>query len=116
LSPLKSGLLGRCPACGRASVFESFIVVREACPACGLRLRDFDLGDGATVLVILFAGALVTGLGFFAMFSLGWPDWLLLTVFLPLAALLCFGLLRPFKAMLLALIWHHKAGEGRLEK
>ena len=115
MSPLAAGLLGRCPACGSASQFDGFITIREQCPVCGLKLKAFDLGDGAIVLVILVAGALVTGLGFWAMFSLGWPDWLLLAVFLPLSLLLCIGLLRPFKATLLALIWHNKAGEGRLD-
>jgi uncharacterized protein (DUF983 family) len=116
LSPLIAGLTGQCPACGKASMFRNFLEIRERCPACGLALRDFDLGDGAIVLVILVAGGLVSGLGFWAMFSLGWPDWLLLAVFLPLAALLCIGLLRPFKAVLLALIWHSKAGPGRLDE
>jgi uncharacterized protein (DUF983 family) len=91
-------------------------VIRDTCPACGLTLKEFDLGDGAIVLVILFGGGLVTAIGVWAQFHLGLPDWLLLTLFLPLAALLCVALLRPFKATLLAMIYHHKAGEGKLDE
>ncbi len=90
--------------------------MRDACPHCKLALKELDLGDGAIVLVILFGGGLVTAIGFWAQFNLGLPDWLLLTFFLPFAALVCVGLLRPFKATLLALIYHHKAGEGRLDE
>ena len=116
MNPFGAGLTGKCPACGGASIFKNFLEVRDSCPSCGLVFKDFDLGDGAIVLVILVAGGLVSALGFWAMFTLGWPDWLLLTVFLPLAALLCIGLLRPFKSTLLALIWHNKAGPGRLDE
>jgi uncharacterized protein (DUF983 family) len=115
ISPIAAGLRGVCPRCARASIFKNLLVVRDVCPACALPIKEFDLGDGAIVLVILFGGGLVTGLGVWAQFNLGLPDWLLLALFLPFAALVCIGLLRPFKATLLAMIYHHKAGEGRLD-
>jgi uncharacterized protein (DUF983 family) len=115
ISPIEAGLRGVCPRCARASIFKKLIVVRDACPSCDLPLKEFDLGDGAIVLVILFGGGLVTALGFWAQFNLGLPDWLLLLLFLPFAACVCIGLLRPFKATLLAMIYHHQAGEGRLD-
>ena len=41
------------------------------------------------------------------------PPWLLLVVWMPIVAALCIGLLRPFKGVLVALQFHHKAGEQR---
>jgi uncharacterized protein (DUF983 family) len=116
ISPIAAGLRGVCPRCARASIFINIIAVRDVCPGCALPLKEFDLGDGAIVLVILFGGGLVTGLGVWAQFNLGLPDWLLLLLFLPLATAVCIALLRPFKAILLAMIYHSKAGEGRLDE
>jgi uncharacterized protein (DUF983 family) len=96
-------------------LFKNLVAIREACPHCGLSLKDFDVGDGAIALVILVGGGLVIALAFWAQFNLGWPEWLLLLVFLPLSVVICIGLLRPFKAFLLAMIYTHKAGEGRLD-
>lgn len=41
------------------------------------------------------------------------PLWLHLVLWLPLAAALCLGLLRPFKGVLQALQMHHGARETR---
>jgi uncharacterized protein (DUF983 family) len=42
------------------------------------------------------------------------PYWVHAALWLPLTAILSIGLLRPFKATLVALQYRHKAEEGRL--
>ena len=44
------------------------------------------------------------------------PFWLHLVIFLPLTVIVCLGLLRPLKSLMVALQFHNKAAEGRLEK
>ena len=43
------------------------------------------------------------------------PMWLHLVIFLPLALVVCLGLLRPLKGLLVALQYRNKAGQGRVD-
>jgi uncharacterized protein (DUF983 family) len=40
------------------------------------------------------------------------PVWLHMIIWLPLTAILCLVLLRPFKGVMLALQFHHRASEA----
>jgi uncharacterized protein (DUF983 family) len=113
VSPFKAGLLGRCPRCGRGKLFEGFLSVAPECPHCGLDYTKVDTGDGPAVFIILIAGFLIVGLAMFVELSYQPPYWLHALIFLPLAILLPMGLLRPFKATLIALQYHNRAREGR---
>ena len=63
----KAALLGRCPRCGKGSLFNGYLNVAPACSACGLDYAPFDAGDGPAVFVILIVGALT----YFPAYSLG---------------------------------------------
>ena len=54
ISPLKSGLAGKCPRCGRGKFFAGFLKVAKKCNACGLDFSFADAGDGAAWFVMLF--------------------------------------------------------------
>ena len=45
--------LGLCPQCGQGPLFDGYIAVRKACPACHLDYSIFDPGDGPAVFGIL---------------------------------------------------------------
>jgi len=106
-------LLGRCPRCGQGKLFEGFLSVAPECPSCGLDYTKVDTGDGPAVFIILIAGFLIVGLAMFVELSYQPPYWLHALIFLPLAILVPMGLLRPFKATLIALQYHNRAREGR---
>ncbi|MDX2276339.1 MAG: DUF983 domain-containing protein [Hyphomonadaceae bacterium] len=106
-----AGLRGRCPQCGRGSVFASYLKFADACPACGADFRSADAGDGPTVFVILIVGALVVPLLIILQFGLKLPDWLSLSLTFVATIALCLALLPIFKATLFALQWTHKARE-----
>jgi uncharacterized protein (DUF983 family) len=110
----KSALLCRCPACGNAPLFDGLLTFKPKCPACGTDFASHDSGDGPAVFVILVAGAICVPFILIAQLAFKPPVWLLGLIGLPLTAGVCLGLLRPFKSVLFALHWHHKAGEGVL--
>lgn len=66
-------------------------------------------GDGPAVFIILIVGFLVAGLAVAAELLYHPPYWLQLTIWLPIILILSLGLLRPFKAYLIALQFKHKA-------
>jgi uncharacterized protein (DUF983 family) len=109
---LKAGLLCRCPACGQAPLFNGLLTIKPKCEACGTDFAGADSGDGPAVFVILVAGAICVPIVLIAQLIFKPPPWLLGLFVLPLTGLVCIGLLRPFKALLFAMQWHHKAGEG----
>lgn len=108
----KSGVLSLCPACGKALLFEGLLIIRPACPQCGADFANQDSGDGPAVFVILVAGALCVPMILVAQLAFHPPIWLLALVGLPLTGAVCLSLLRPFKSMLFAMQYRHKAGEG----
>lgn len=113
VSALSAGLRGRCPRCGKGKLFDGFIAPAGACGACGLDYGFIDSGDGPAVFVILVVGFLVVGAALVVEALYRPSYWLHAVLWLPLTLLLCFGLLRPFKAMLIALQYKHKAEPGR---
>jgi uncharacterized protein (DUF983 family) len=111
----KGALLGRCPRCGKGSLFNGYLNVAPACGACGLDYTPFDAGDGPAVFVILIVGAIVAGSALFVEVKYEPPYWVHAVLWLPLILILSFAMLRFMKSLLLVLQYKHKAGEGRLE-
>jgi len=92
-------------------VFASYLKFRDRCRACGADLKSADAGDGPAVFVILVVGAIVAPLLIILQFGLNLPGWLALTLTMLAAIALCLALLPPFKALLFAFQWKHKARE-----
>lgn len=110
-SPFVAGLRGRCPQCGEGKLFVSYLKFADSCRACGADFKSADAGDGPAVFVILVVGAIVAPLLIILQFGLDLPGWLALTITMVAAIVLCLALLPPFKAVLFALQWKHKARE-----
>jgi uncharacterized protein (DUF983 family) len=107
-SALASGLRCRCPACGVGPLFEGFLAVRARCPACGADLSAQDSGDGPVAFIILIVGGIVVALALLTEVSYGPPVWLHLLLWLPLTMVLVLALMRPFKALMIALQYKHR--------
>ena len=112
VNPVLAGLAGRCPNCGEGPLFDGFLKVSARCEACGFNLKKADSGDGPAVFVILIAGFVVCFAALFTEVALHPPVWVHLLLWLPLTAILCLALLRPFKGVLVALQFHHKAEQA----
>jgi uncharacterized protein (DUF983 family) len=115
-SPYLAGLLARCPQCGKGQLFEGFIRLRPRCGKCGLDFGFADAGDGPAVFVILIAGFIVVALALIVEFVYQPPFWLHAVLWGPLILVVTLAPLRLLKGLLIALQYHHKATEGRLER
>src|SRR6266480_3584672 len=96
-SPFRAGLACRCPRCGRGPLFTGYIKLRPACPECGLDYGSADSGDGPAALIVE------------AKFQP--PMWVHAAIWLPVILGGTLLLLRPLKATMIALQFHHRAGE-----
>ncbi len=115
-SPYATGVSGRCPRCGGGKLFDGFLELAPRCEACGLDYGFADAGDGPAVIVTLLAGFIVVGAALVVEVKYEPPMWLHLAIFLPLTLIVCLGMLRPLKGVLVSLQYRNKAGLGQLEK
>jgi uncharacterized protein (DUF983 family) len=113
--PIGRGLRGRCPRCGEGRLFHGFLSLRPACERCGLDYGFADAGDGPAVFVILFGGFIVVFAALMTEVVYQPPYWVHAALWLPLILIVTLVPLRLVKGLLIALQFHHKAAEGRLE-
>ena len=108
-----AGLSCACPRCGRGKLFKGFLTLAPRCEACGLDYGFADSGDGPAVFIILFAGFILVGAALVVELLYHPPYWVHAALWLPLAAIVTLGPLRPMKGLMIALQYHHKAAESR---
>lgn len=116
VSPYWAGLVGRCPRCGKGPMFAGLLTVTPTCPVCGLDMSFADAGDGPAIFVMTIAGFLLVGFAGYVEVVYQPPFWFHALFFVPFSALVCIGLLRPTKGLLIALQYFNKAEEGRRSK
>ncbi len=112
VSPISAGLACKCPRCGRGRLFRGFLTVADTCGDCGLDLKKADSGDGPAVFLIFILGALVVPAALLFEARLEPPYWLHLVVWPPVILGGTIALLRPMKATLIALQYHHRASDS----
>jgi len=116
ISPLKTGLAGKCPRCGRGKFFAGYLTVAKTCTSCGLDYSFADNGDGAAWFVMLIACVVGVGsiLGIEVAYSPIW--WVHVLIAIPTLVIIPILMLRPMKGVLLAQQWKTNAHEGRMQK
>ncbi len=115
VSPLVAAVTCRCPRCGKGALYRhSFdLALREKCENCGLSYAFIDTGDGPAVFVIMLLGFIMLGAALILEFTFHPPIWLHAILWIPGTLILALGLLRPLKALLIALQFHNKAAQGQ---
>ena len=114
MSPLFAGLMP-VPALRQGPAVSRLSELAARCEVCGLDYAFIDAGDGPAVFVILFSGFVVVGWALLVEVTYQPPYWVHAMLWGPLILLTTLGPLRPLKGLLVALQYHHKAAEGRLE-
>jgi uncharacterized protein (DUF983 family) len=108
-APLLSTVFaGRCPRCGQGALFQGFLTFKPQCDVCGIALSRMDSGDGPAVFLIFIIGFLIVPL---AIWTSGWtelPDWAQSLIWGVVILALTIGMLRPAKALVLALNYRHR--------
>ena len=86
------------------------------CRACGLDFSFADSADGPAVFIILFVGFVIAGGALLVEIAYSPPMWVHIVLWGPLVLILCLGLLRPLKGVLVAQQYVHRAAEGRIDR
>ena len=109
LSALGTGLLCRCPRCGRGRLYAGYLKVVERCAVCGLDLRAHDSGDGPAVFIIFILGFIVVPLAVWSEFRFEPPFWVHVVVWPVVLLGGAFALLPPLKGLMVALQYRHRS-------
>ena len=114
LSPLSTGLSGKCPRCGRGKLFDGYLTIAKSCSHCGLSFAFADTGDGAAWFVMLFVS--IVGVGSILGVEVAYAPafWVHIMLVIPILVILPLLLLRPVKGFLLCQQWKTSARQGRL--
>jgi uncharacterized protein (DUF983 family) len=116
VSPFKAGLTCSCPRCGGGKLFAGYLTLAPRCEACGLDYAFADSGDGPAVFVILFGG-LIAMIAVLVVELVWRPSyWVHAAVGVPVVLAATLLPLRLIKSLLIALQFHHKAAEARVER
>ena len=115
VDPIRVGLQGCCPRCGRGKLFDGFLKIKPQCSACGLDYAFADAGDGPAVFVMLIVGFLIMGLALWFDSVFAPPVWLHALIWLPLTVIVSLVLLRKLKGIMVALQYRNNASEGKID-
>jgi uncharacterized protein (DUF983 family) len=113
-SPIPTGLLCRCPRCGKGALFSGFLTLAPRCEVCGLDTRFADTGDGPSFFASFLGGFLTLLVGVYAQIVYS-PDWWVYALLLIVGMVATVLMIRPMKGVLVALQYANKAEQGRFE-
>lgn len=114
-SPFATGFACRCPRCGEGPLFTGFLKPVSRCESCGEDLSFAAATEGPAVFIILIVGFVIVGAAATVEGLFHPPPFVHLLLWLPSTVILSVLLLRPLKATMVALQYHNRAGEGRLD-
>lgn len=114
-SPFATGLACRCPRCGEGPLFSGFLKPVSRCESCGEDLSFAAATEGPAVFIILIVGFVIVGAAATVEALFHPPPFVHLLLWLPSTVILSLLLLRPLKATMVALQYHNRAGEVRLD-
>ena len=100
-----------CPRCGRGRLYDGFLDVRARCADCGLDLRSHDSGDGPAVFLIFLLGFGIVPPAMIISLRVDWPLWLHAIVWSVVILGATVSLLRPVKALTVALQYRFRRSE-----
>ena len=104
LTAIGRGLLGRCPSCGQSHLFNGFLKVRDRCQGCAAPLGLARADDAPPYLTILLVAHLLVPAMFIVDRTYTPDEWLMTAIFVPVAAALSLGFLRPIKGGLVGVM------------
>jgi uncharacterized protein (DUF983 family) len=98
------GVLGRCPHCGKAPIFDGYLKVHETCLNCAAPLGDMPADDAPPYIAMLFVLHILAL--FVVLFYKGYyhPGILMAGFLLVLLALICMIALRLAKGAVIGVL------------
>ena len=108
-SALGNGLRGRCPRCGQAALFKSYLKQVESCPECHEKWSEIRSDDAAPWLTILIVGHVMAPVMISMSKSGRFTPLEMSAILIPALIGPCLLILPRAKALFVAAIWALRA-------
>lgn len=111
---LKQALACKCPRCGQGDLYKPGFLnlsLNDICPSCGFPLAKNDSGDGPAVFLIFILGFLLVPIALLTDHLFTPPLWVHAILWSVVTLSLALGLLKPAKALVIALQLKHRASD-----
>jgi uncharacterized protein (DUF983 family) len=105
---LLRGLRRCCPRCGAPGMFSGYLSVAAACRRCGLDFETIRSDDAPPYFTIAIVGHIMVAAVLITEQVAAPPDWLELSIFLPLTLAFTLALLPFVKGAVMGAIWSSK--------
>lgn len=102
---LRRGFAGRCPECGKGTLFRGYLKPMLECPQCHEDLSHQRADDAPPYFTMLIVGHLIVPLMVTVVLATELSNLTHLAIWLPLTLALTLLLLRPVKGVIIALQW-----------
>ena len=102
---MRRGFLGRCPNCGLAPLFRSYLQQVPRCPACGADFSSIRADDAAPWLTIIVVGHLFLPLIFFINLGDLLPLWLVVTSWAAFFSGVALAFLPRAQGLFIGVLW-----------
>jgi uncharacterized protein (DUF983 family) len=102
---MRRGFAKRCPRCGKASIYTSYVKINPTCPACGLELHLQRADDAPPYFTILIVAHIIVPGMLILEQQADPPAWVHYLLWLPLSLVLTLWLLPRVKGALIGFQW-----------
>jgi uncharacterized protein (DUF983 family) len=110
----RRGFSGKCPNCGKAPLFKSYLKLVDHCDYCGEQLGHIRADDLPAYFTIFLVGHVVVALMLTAV-QMGVPNLIGISVSLTLTVVLTLWWLPLIKGVVAAHLWRLKLPKGSAE-
>lgn len=101
-------LLGRCPRCGKGTLFSGIMTIVPRCTVCSLSFEKQDSGDGPVFFALVIVGFLAVGAASIVELRYTPPLWVHAVLWIPFTLIACVVCMRFFKAWLIAMQYKNR--------
>ncbi|MBT3556211.1 MAG: DUF983 domain-containing protein [Rhodospirillales bacterium] len=106
LRTLTRGFRRRCPRCGAGRLYRAYLKPVDSCQSCSEQLGHIRADDIPAYFTIAVVGHIVVPSAVIVEQNYHPPEWLHLSMWIPLVLILTLSLLPSIKGTLVSLLWH----------
>ena len=100
----------KCPNCGEAKLFKSYLKQVDVCNHCHTKWSEIRADDGPAWLTIMVVGHIVAPLAVWAALATELLVWQLVSIGIAVSIATTLATLPFAKAIFIAIIWHQSCG------
>ncbi len=102
---IRRGMVGKCPACGGATLFKTFLTTQDVCKICGEEFFHHRADDGPPFFSMFLVAPFVVAVMIIYQNIASPPIWHHMIIGIGLSVTLCIGLIRPIKGLFIGVQW-----------